>query len=424
MENKKVANPFKKISNNQIDNLDEKVLNILRKRRYLFDTKTEYNNFIKKSDNKIEKLEKNSPPNFLIVPSYACNLNCTYCYEKTYDIQHSNIKDKKTGIDKQFVVIDHIIENIRKNGGLFPNKDIKITIMWWEPLLLIQKMIISYIIKNAEKRWYKINIITNGVEVNSFISILKNKTVEHIQITLDGTKDIHDKRRIFTDWKWSFEMIINNIKEVLCNWIKVYLRVNVDKENIYNLPKLANLIVSTFENRDNLYPYIYILQDWGCSWQQNVVEENIAIQQVFEMEKNFPNISIFRKKFHPEPFIESIFNNIPYQPVLRHCWASKNQFILDYKWNIYKCWHWIWNKDYKVWEFDDNLKFNEQNKLWQDRSTTNLKECKTCIYRYICWTWCPAATHWWGSYTDTDKPRCVDYKSLIHSLVEKYIDKY
>jgi len=39
------------------------------------------------------------------------------------------------------------------------------------------------------------------------------------------------------------------------------LRVNVDDENIRNLPELADLIVEKFDDLSNLHPYIYILQD-------------------------------------------------------------------------------------------------------------------------------------------------------------------
>ncbi|MEI8252586.1 MAG: hypothetical protein WCG25_02320 [bacterium] len=101
----------------------------MKERKYLFENKNEYQNFLKKLDSRIEDLEKNSNPNFLIIPSYACNLNCTYCYEQTYQIKHSNIIDKKKIIDKQFKIIDDIVKKISQNKEQFSNKDVKITIM-------------------------------------------------------------------------------------------------------------------------------------------------------------------------------------------------------------------------------------------------------------------------------------------------------
>jgi len=414
-------NFYNKLLNNNLKEFDENILNQLKLRKYLFDNEKAYNIFIKQLDDKINHCENNSVPSFLIVPSYACNLNCTYCYEQTYDIKHFNILDKKIIIDKQFNVIEKTIEDLRKTNDNFLNKDIKITIMWWEPLLLGQKMVISYILKKVEEKWYSVNIITNGVDVVSFIPYLKKEIVDHIQITLDGTKAVHDKRRIFHDWKWSFDTIMSNIKEVLKNWIKTYLRVNVDDENIMNLPELADLIVKNFDDLSNLYPYIYILQDWWCSWQQNVIDESESIKTVFELQRENPNMTIFRKKFHPAEFIESIFDNKVYQPILRHCWAARNQIILDYKWNIYKCWHWIGNWDYKVWTFDEEHSYNEKNSMRKDRSVKKFKECDSCNYRYICGTWCPAAKHWGGTHLDIDKPNCVEYEKLIESLVLEYI---
>jgi len=414
---------YEKIFNNSFSRLDKSIIDIMKERKYLFENKNEYQNFLKKLDSRIEDLEKNSNPNFLIIPSYACNLNCTYCYEQTYQIKHSNIIDKKKIIDKQFKIIDDIVKKISQNKEQFSNKDVKITIMWGEPLMLTNKSIINHILKKVEINDYRANIITNWIDITSFIPYLKSNVVEYIQITLDGTKDIHDKRRIFHDWRGSFDIIMSNINEIIKNWIKTQLRVNVDKKNIKNLPELANLIVDKFKDMSNLHPYIYILQDWWCSWEQNIVEENVAIKDIFEMEKKYPNMSVFRKKFHAANFIESIFNNKAFQPSLRHCWASKNQYILDYKGNIYKCRHWIGNENYRVGTFDNKYEFNEKNNLWHNRSINNLKKCNSCIYRYICGTGCPAAKHKGGTHLDINKPNCVDYENLINSLILEYINK-
>ena len=36
--------------------------------------------------------------------------------------------------------------------------------------------------------------------------------LNHIQITVDGIKEIHDQRRIFRDGRGSFDLIMNNSK--------------------------------------------------------------------------------------------------------------------------------------------------------------------------------------------------------------------
>lgn len=414
---------FKNLSNNNLVELDNSVLEAMRERRYLFNNEAEYQIFIYELNIKLEELENNCVPSFLIIPSYACNLKCTYCYEQTYNIQHTGISNKKKIIDEQFNVISKIIESISHDWELWSNKDIKITIMWGEPLLPSNKMIISYILKKISLNWYRANFVTNWVDISSFIPDLKSDTVEHIQITLDGPKSIHNRRRIFHNGTGSFDLIISNIKNVLKNWIKTYLRVNVDKENIKNLPELANIITDNFSNNQNIHPYIYLLQDWWCSGEQNVLEESIGIEKIYELEKEYPNMSIFKKKFHPADFVESIFSNKAYQPVLRHCGAARNQYILDYKGNIYKCWHGIGNSDYRVGNFEKQCEFNEKREMWKNRSVENFIKCSKCKYRYICGTGCPAVKHGDWDTLDINKPNCVEYEKLINTLVLEYLNK-
>ena len=65
--------------------------------------------FLVSMDKQINELEKKSIPNFLIIPTYACNLSCTYCYEKSYEIKKVKSDEYKTIIDKQIEFISEII---------------------------------------------------------------------------------------------------------------------------------------------------------------------------------------------------------------------------------------------------------------------------------------------------------------------------
>lgn len=129
-------------------------------------------------------------------------------------------------------------------------------------------------------------------------------------------------------------------------------------------------------------------------------------------------MKIFRKKFHPEGFINCIFEDEPYQPVLKHCGASKNQYILDCKSNVYKCWHGIGNNDYRIGQFYPDYKINEEKaNKWEKRSTKYLEKCKKCKYRYICGTGCPAARHLSDDVMDISEPSCVPYNELIKTII-------
>ncbi len=410
---------YDKIISNKFDELDKKIVNALLERKYLFKTEDEYHQFIISVDNKIEELEKKATPNFLVVPSYACNLHCIYCYEQTYMIKGTTNIDPLEMVDLQFERIDKIMESYEKQYGK-PTDDIRITIMGGEPLLRCNLKTISYIFEQTKKRNYTIDIVSNGVDLNYYIELFNKykDTLDHIQITVDGVKKIHDKRRIFHDGKGSFDLIMKNIHLSIDNGITIVLRVNVDATNINELSELADVLVKEFKNSEKLLPYLYLLQDGGCSGETNIVNEKIGIEKIFALEDKNPNMSIFRKKFHPADFIESIFKDVPYQPVLRHCGAAKNQFILDCKSNVYKCWHGIGNNDYRVGIFYPKYKLNEEKiNAWFNRSVKIIEKCKCCKYRYICGTGCPAAKHMSENNMDIKGPSCVEYNELIKTII-------
>lgn len=416
---------YNKIISCEFEKIDSEIIKCMMERRYLFENENEYNKFINDLNNRIEYLEKKATPNFLVVPSYACNLHCIYCYEQTYMIKGTTDIDPIKMVDLQFDRIDKIMNVYQEKFGK-PEDDIRITIMGGEPLLRCNLKTIDYIFKQAEKRKYTIDIVSNGVDLNYFINLFNQykSILHHIQITVDGIKEIHDQRRIFHNGKGSFDLIMNNIKEAINNDILIILRVNVDSSNINELSELADVLVDEFKYNDKLKPYLYLLQDGGCSGEQNIVNEKIGIETIFKLEEENPNMNIFRKKFHPENFIESIFNDVEYQPVLRHCGASKNQFILDCKSNVYKCWHGIGNNGYRVgtfypkYELDDK-KIND----WFNRSANILPKCKQCKYRYICGTGCPAAKHMSDDSMDINAPNCVNYDELIKTIVLEKMKK-
>ena len=411
---------YSKIIKNDFDSIDDEVIDAMKARKYLFSAEAEYKDFIASIEAVVKDYELKAPPSFLVVPSYACNLNCIYCYEQTYMIKGTTDINPVVMVDKQFERIDKIVAAHEEKYGKI-EADTRITIMGGEPLLVPNYAAVEHIFKSAKARSFTVDIVSNGVELDKYLDLFNQyniDTLKHIQITVDGVKEIHDGRRIFRDKRGSFDIIMANIKLAIKNNIKIILRVNVDATNINELPDLADALIQRFGQNELLQPYLYLLQDGGCSGEANIVSEKIGIEKLFEMEAKNPNMKIFRKKFHAEAFINSIFDNIPYQPKLKHCGAMKNQFILDCKSNVYKCWHGIGNNDYSIGKFYPEYKINQKKaNAWLNRSVNNIEKCQTCKYRYICGTGCPAAKHMSEAQMDVSEPSCNPFDEIIKAII-------
>lgn len=411
---------YNKIKSNDWLNLNTSIIDRLIERNYVFDTNEKYQDFLKNLDIEIETADSKSPPIFLIIPTYGCNLRCVYCYESTYEISILKSALALKTMRDQLNIIDKIVA---QNNSYSP-EDVQIILMGGEPLLRQNKAKIIDIFKEIQTRGYGLRIVTNGVDLDAFIDDIKKYKIAGIQVTLDGTKETHDQRRIAADGSGSFERIFKNLKLASDAGIRINLRVNLDSSNIGDLSDLANLLIERFGLNSTILPYIYLLQDGGCAGDKNIIDEQSAIEQIAKMEKINPNIKIFDKKYHGSDFINSIFNNTEYQPILRHCGASKNQYILDIKGNVYRCWHGIGNDNYCVGNFDSELKLDsDKDKLWTQRTSNKFSKCRSCKYRYICGAGCPATNTGSDGMFIVDAENCVDYARILKTMILTHEDE-
>ena len=161
--------------------------------------------------------------NITFVVTEACNLNCSYCYEK-----HKTNRRMTKEIAKQAV---DMIFNKKLINGYYNFDDKKAVILEFiggEPLLeidLIDYIVDYFKIKAFEvgSDWafnYKISITTNGTlsetkKVQDFLN--KNKDKVSCSITIDGNKKLHDSCRLFYDGSGSYDIVEKAVKHLLKN---------------------------------------------------------------------------------------------------------------------------------------------------------------------------------------------------------------
>ncbi|MEA1936676.1 MAG: SPASM domain-containing protein [Patescibacteria group bacterium] len=171
-----------------------------------------------------------------LVLTRNCQLKCPYCFEQ--------------GIEQNMAMDCEMADNIVRwcQEYLDNHKNCKrfrVVLYGGEPLL--NKKVIRHILPKlhalAKNRnlLFEIGILTNGelLEVKT-VSFLKHYKLDRVQITLDGPKDIHDKRRVRKDGSGTFDKITKNILVVLEKNLvkKIHLRINFDRQNINAVPLL------------------------------------------------------------------------------------------------------------------------------------------------------------------------------------------
>ena len=105
---------------------------------------------------------------------------------------------------------------------------------------------------------------TNGVCLRYFVDLFKNKKYvpRDIQVTIDGPKEIHDKRRIAKGGKGSFDDIVESIDVTVEAGIHISLRLNIDDMNVNYINQIADFIISKkWANKNNFTAYLAPVTD-------------------------------------------------------------------------------------------------------------------------------------------------------------------
>lgn len=188
---------------------------------------------------------QNNALNLTIAPTLGCNFRCSYCYEHKSNVSMTTKTQEKT--------INFIHQRL---------KDVVSLRIWWfggEPLLekktieQMSKQVLSLCKKNGCN--YTSAMVTNGYLLNKDTALkLRECEISTLQITLDGPKNIHDKRRYLINGKGSFDQIIRNLIDAVDIIPIINIRINIDKENQNKVPLLLDTLTENgLKNKVKIY---------------------------------------------------------------------------------------------------------------------------------------------------------------------------
>lgn len=389
------------------------IMNYLLERGYIFEKEEDEKQLLNRIFYQWRKQVKAANPYFLIVPTYYCNLGCTYCFQKKV-VRKPDLLNKKL-LDKIFDAVNIFSQEFhgRPHFALFGG----------EPLVWREGQIdtVAMILENCRNRGYVIkDIVTNGVDLEKYCDMLEKFDVYRVQVTVDGPPEIHDKRRIFPNGKGSFDSIVRGIDDALSRGIKVNIRVNVDNQNIDYLPKLADFIIEKgFCENENFSADLGLVYEYGCVGYRYCLSEVQALERIFELRRKFPQMKVLGLK--PWSMVNVVLGVIREKkaltPRFAYCGANTSTFCFDLYGNIFACIDGVGMDDFKVGRFYPKL-IVDQNKLktWR-RTIFDNPKCALCRYALACGGGC--AFHTILAHRSLSDPVCPEAEKLLH-LVFKY----
>jgi uncharacterized protein len=189
----------------------------------------------------LDELRTYPYPQMILGLTENCNLRCKYCiFSGNYEEMRTHTfkrMEKETALKS----IQKYIDYIEEWKGYAPDKQPVISFYGGEPLLrfdLIQE-VVSYVKQTGFKTMF--SMTTNGTLLTDrIIEFLVTHNVM-ISVSLDGSKEMHDKNRVFANEQGTFDVVYGNIRKLLAE-IK-----RQGKEQI-----LPMMILSCYENETDM----------------------------------------------------------------------------------------------------------------------------------------------------------------------------
>ena len=393
---------------------DDSLLTELKDRGYLFNSEAEENDTLEKLlAIRKSSVEKNLIM-FVICPTTYCNLRCTYCFESE-EIKN----DSRVISDEQISnIFKHILDirDQRKPQYSF------IELFGGEPLLPSTLEINEKIFEFAKNNNLKVSIITNGTHIGIYKNVFEKykEIIYNMQITVDGPKEAHDKRRIRIDKSGTFDVIVEGIDILLEIGIPVRVRINVDATNVDYLQEFDSFMKSKgWTEKPNFGSDVAPITDHqGSNEIEGMMEEHHIVRKIKEIypQDTYSRLSMFRVLDHINKAFGFMSENVSFSK-FSYCEANRLQFyVFSADGYVYACPETVGMKEYAIGTYSNelNLEDTKVNK-WNGRNVFRIPKCKDCKIAPLCGGGCAYAAI--RTNGDIDEPVCNNAENVISEYI-------
>lgn len=162
---------------------------------------------------------------YVVCPTLACNLACGYCFEGDSLIDKQQGVMTESQVDLMFGAIGAIragLGSADDSAGTPGPYAPWISLFGGEPLLPNTKRCGAGILARAAAGGFAVGATTNGVNITRYADISTNhcESLTLFQVTLDGTREVHNARRHWLGGQGTCDEIVAALT-CCCRWMSM-----------------------------------------------------------------------------------------------------------------------------------------------------------------------------------------------------------
>lgn len=380
---------------------------------------------VKESGDSVKK-EFANVRNLTFGVTHECNLRCKYCgfsgkynYNRMHDKKSMDISTFKKAVDLVFNLVNQP-ERTKRDG-------LVIAFYGGEALLEIEKVIEvhDYAVEvnrnNSNPVVVSFLLTTNGVLLSDeIIETLLDKNFR-IDVSLDGPKEEHDKFRVKTDQKGTFDDIIPKVETISRkqkNKLRFLLTIHPD----HDIKKIEEFFLSRtdlFHQHNVLITYVALKnlkEQYKDKWQDAFVRQR---QQIYaELDKD----NWFYKKLFTawmESYLSNSTDNLSQTyKYTATCIPGLDKIYVDVDGTIHMCER--ITSSYPIGDVNNGLDYNSIARLINQWNGYVLKNrCWECDVWWLC-NFCYVSQNKSNSYS-FGKEDCMKLADSLKSSLEKFL---
>lgn len=323
--------------------------------------------------------------------SYQCNLKCTYCFER--------------GQNRTLVMQADVLEDsVKLIDGLSVGSNVVLNFYGGEPLLGIHGERLKHVVRQLSRNNnIRYRFISNGVHILEHMELLetiRDKIISFV-ITVDGIREIHDKRRVTHDQRGSFDAVMKSIQWLNEKGFPVVIRINVDHENLKSQEQLIRYLNKSIRKKKNVKLEYHRVED-----RANPEHKPVDYSDCCKLHKRMRKISRFDVSFSlPVINVLNAINKHSAAPQIKNNYCTINtNYVIDVDGQVYSCNEAMGNTAFSIGRVGQAIE--KRHTIAPDEA------CKKCSLYAACYGGCHLEKHY---CSQQNRSNC-DYASIEKAI--------